>query len=62
MKHHLHIIGMVSMKRAYLDIDREEAIRRFCEAEGVGDVDANEIDVQTIHFDDELMVYDAWET
>ena len=35
-KNRLVIIGWMGTKRAYLNVERDEAIRRYCESEGGG--------------------------
>ncbi len=56
MKHKLIVIGFMGIKRAYLDIPREEAIRRY-----MGD-DTSPFDepVEEFEFENEFGVYDAW--
>ena len=46
------------MKRAYLDITEEEAIRRYKECDDY--IDEYEEYIETFEFDDEFSVYEAW--
>lgn len=62
----LIVIGYMSSKRAYLNINREEAIRRYKASDGVGDEFDAELLlrpdlIEEIEFEDEFCVYDAWE-
>ncbi len=53
MKHKLIMIGYLGGFNAYLDVDKDEAIRRYLlENEEV-------INIKEFEFDDEFMVYDA---
>lgn len=54
-------IGWMGDKKAYLNITREEAIKRYCESEDepVEDVREGGV-VDELKFDDEFSVYDAW--
>jgi hypothetical protein len=56
--HTLIVIGYRGVRRAYLDIPREEAIARFKKAEAWNELEPRLID--EIHFLDEFGVYDAW--
>lgn len=57
MRHTLIVIGWIGDKRAYLDVTREEAIRRFTESEEVAPKDD---EIGEFTFTDEFNVYDAW--
>ena len=57
MKHHLILIGYISIKKAYLDISRDEAVRRFIASE---DEEPEESNIKEFDFEDEFNVYDAW--
>ena len=56
MKHTLVLIGWLGTKRAYLDIPREEAIRRYKESDG----DIDEEHIEEFTFTDEFGTYAAW--
>lgn len=62
MTHTLVVIGIPGVKTAYLDIPREEAIRRYCEREGYhrDDLAATGM-VEEFTFTDAFHVYDAWQ-
>lgn len=55
----LVIIGCLSVRRAYLNVSREEALRRFLESENRGVLDDTE-EISEFEFEDEFGVYDAW--
>ena len=57
MKNHLVVIGWMGAKKAYLNVSREEALRRYVETEG--EIDGEHI--AEFDFDDQFCVYDAWE-
>lgn len=57
MKHNIILIGWIGHKQAYLDVSQEEAIKRY---ERNNHIDSMTT-IETIEFDDEFVVYDAWE-
>jgi hypothetical protein len=59
-KHTLVVIGYIGMKIAYLDIEREEAIRRYKETHTEETDDVTDR-IYEIHFTDSFQVYEAWE-
>jgi hypothetical protein len=62
MKNRLIVIGWLGIKTCYLNVDREEAIRRWCKQEGISVI--NEFEhrlLQQFEFDDEFGAYDAWD-
>ncbi len=59
-QHTLVIIGYTGIKRAYLDVSVPEAKRRWLATEGTEWDRIAEL-IDTITFDDEFCVYDAWE-
>jgi len=56
MKHKLIVIGVTGRQRCYLDVDREEAIRRYRERDDA----IEEAKVFEIEFDDEFGTYAVW--
>lgn len=65
MSNTLTIIGFIGIKKAYLNITKEEAIRRFCENNEITEEFFKEYhssNLEVINFDDEFEVYDAWQT
>lgn len=56
VKHKLITIGWLGGKRAYLDVSREEAIRRYTEAEGN---EPDEQHIEEFEFVDEFYTYEA---
>lgn len=60
MKNKLIVIGWMGTKVAFLNVDREEAIRRAREEHDFDDVDA-EHHVYEFEFNDVFGVYDAYE-
>lgn len=58
MKHKLVVIGCVGMKRAYLDISKEEALKSYLESEHQDELYIYE-DISEFDFDDEFWCYDA---
>jgi 1-deoxy-D-xylulose 5-phosphate reductoisomerase len=65
MKNKLTVIGYRGDKSAYLNLSKEEAIRRFLDS-NLNFQDCVEEDVEKygnveeFYFDDEFCVYDAW--
>lgn len=65
MKNKLTVIGYLGDKSAYLNLSKEEAIRRFLDS-NLNFQDCVEEDVEKyynveeFYFDDEFCVYDAW--
>ena len=53
------VIGFLGNRRVYLNVPREEAIRRWKTDEG--DEDFKESLVTEIEFGDEFCTYDVWE-
>lgn len=55
-------IGYLGMKRCYLNLTEEEAVKRYCESEDTPkeDVYADEL-IDTITFEDEFVAYSIWE-
>lgn len=62
MKNKLIVIGYLGIKKAYLNISREDAIKRYTDQEGLDmEYESRLIDeVQEFEFNDEFGVYDAW--
>lgn len=59
----LVVIGWLGCKKAYLNITRDDAIRRWAQANpgaNYGD-DSGDVDISEFEFEDEFSVYDAWE-
>ena len=56
----LIVIGWLGVRRAYLNVSREEAIRRYMEAEGEEDPPPPER-ITEFSFEDEFGCYDAYE-
>lgn len=54
-------IGFLGVKRCYLNIDEEEAKRRYKEYENCSDEDLENVDIEIINFDEEFGAYDIWE-
>lgn len=55
-KNRLSVVGYIGSKRGYLNVSKEEAKRRYKEAEGD---DVKDKDIKEIDFNDEIWVYDA---
>lgn len=55
----LIVIGWRGLKKAYLNLSREEAVRRYCETEGETPKEA-EAKLSEVVFENEFSVYDAW--
>ena len=63
MKNKLIVIGWMGIKVCYLNVSKEEAIRR-CTESGVMDSDELEENpdvIKEIEFDDMFYAYDVWE-
>jgi len=56
---HLVVIGYMSIKRAYLNIPRDQAIKRFMQEEGET-LETSELLTKEFDFDDVFGVYDGW--
>jgi tetrahydromethanopterin S-methyltransferase subunit A len=62
MKNKAIIIGMIGLKRCYINLSKEEAIERYKITEDLCLVDEEVLDdIEEIEFDDEFGVYDAWQ-
>ena len=58
----LIVIGWVGVKKAYLNVSKEEAIKRYCLEDGSitpEELFSNNL-VSEFEFDKEFSVYDAW--
>lgn len=55
---HLITIGYIGIMRAYLNVPRDEAIRRFIESEE-SDIETAENTIHEFDFNDEFKVYSA---
>ena len=57
-------IGYMGIKRCYLNVDKDEAIRRFLESEGLSKDEFETIHgsypVQEFEFDSEFGAYEVW--
>jgi hypothetical protein len=62
MKNKLIIIGYIGLKRAYLNISKEEAVKRYISQTGYDEEYDKDLldDIREIEFNDEFGVYDAW--
>ena len=57
-------IGYLGVKKCYLNIDKEDAISRYCKSENITrkDFDKDEpFVISDIRFNTEFAVYDIWE-
>lgn len=60
MKNYLQVIGFISNKLCFLNVSKEEALKRYKETfDNYNDYNLD--DVTTIHFEDSFQVYDIWE-
>jgi chromosome segregation ATPase len=59
-KHKLFVIGHIGMKNAYLDVSREEALRRANEYDKEYGYSYTDDDIDEIEFIDELYAYEIW--
>ena len=55
-------IGYIGIKKCYLNITEEEAIRRYCKTENITrqKFDEDNISIFTIEFKDEFGAYEIW--
>jgi hypothetical protein len=62
MKHKLIVIGYTGISICYLDVDIEEAIRRYCIHDMItrAEFDNTSVPIESFGFDDEFGTYDAW--
>lgn len=51
-------IGFLGVQTCYLNVDKDEAIRRYCEENEIDDIDG--VTVREFEFDDQFEVYDIW--
>ena len=65
MKNKLVLIGNIGMKRIYINVSKEEAIKRFCETENMTQEQFERVDLESTiriyKFDDEIPCYDIFE-
>jgi len=54
------VIGFMGLRRAYLNVGLDDALKRYLKEEGAKEL-AREETIQVFEFDDEFCVYDAWE-
>lgn len=56
-------IGYLGIKYCYLNVDEDEAIRRYCFTNNISEVEfkEQEIRIDTIEFEDEFSAYEIWE-
>lgn len=57
----LHIIGVTGNAKAYLNVTKEEAIKRYAESEDTTVEEAEDRYIKQIDFTDEFGVYYAWD-
>ncbi|MEQ1950961.1 hypothetical protein [Mesorhizobium sp. CN2-181] len=64
MKNKLIVIGWLGVKQCYLNVSREEAIRRYVEKKDSSSVDETYLKqfdlIEEFEFGDEFSAYDAW--
>ena len=56
----LIVIGWLGARKAYLNLSEEEALKRYCAAEGCTEAEAKEAGFFKFEFEDEFNVYDAY--
>lgn len=63
MKNKLICIGFISYQTCYLNIDRDEAISRYCQQEdmSIEEFSESDISVYEVNFYDEFQAYSIWE-
>lgn len=54
-------IGFTGIFNCYLNIDEDEAIRRYKKSENITDEEMEGITVNVIHFDEEFGAYEVWD-
>lgn len=57
-------IGYLGCRKCYLNIEKEEAIKRYCESEELSHQEFLEdtgLNLQIVEFEDEFECYDIWE-
>ena len=56
------VIGFIGSKHCYLNVKKEDTIKRYCDVNKVPIEEFNEkeFNLEVIEFDDEFMVYDIW--
>jgi predicted nucleotide-binding protein len=57
----LVLIGHLGRKIAFLNMDKNEAIERYCDINGIEQLKSS-VDIDVIEFDNHFKVYDAWES
>jgi hypothetical protein len=58
VKNLLVLVGELGARRAYLNVNRDEALKRYCVENN--DLARDKVMVQEFYFDDEFGTYDAW--
>lgn len=56
------VIGFIGSKHCYLNVEKEETIKRYCEVNKmhIEEFNEEEFNLEIIEFDDVFMVYDIW--
>jgi len=59
----LEINNFIGLKRCYLNIEKEEAIERYCKYENITikEFEENDITIDIVEFDDEFGAYNIYE-
>lgn len=62
MKNKIITIGYIGLKRCYLNVDKEEAMNRYCLSENITReyLEVNDISIHETEFDDEFGAYDIY--
>lgn len=63
MKNKLISIGHLGIKKCFLNISEERAIKRYCELDKITieQFESYDISIDVIEFDDTFGAYDVWE-
>jgi hypothetical protein len=63
MVNKLIVIGYIGIKKCYLNITEDQAIKRYCKTENITRqmFDEDDISIYTIEFNDEFCAYEVWE-
>lgn len=59
----LVIIGYIGSKSCYLNVPKEEALKRYCKEQNIDleEMDERAFIITMFQFEDEFQAYDVWE-
>jgi len=60
MKNKVIAIGFLGVQTCYINVDKDEAIRRYCKENDIDEI--TDEPVKEFEFEDQFEVYDIWES